>query len=45
VFIHTPDNLVAPELARRFHRQVDDAVGDLAPLPEPIEPASQQSLL
>jgi uncharacterized protein YecE (DUF72 family) len=45
VFIHTPDNLVAPELARRFHRQVGDAVDDLAPLPEPIEPASQQSLL
>lgn len=45
VFIHTPDNLVAPELARRFHREVADLVPGLAPLPEPERPTSQLRLL
>lgn len=45
VFIHTPDNDVAPELARRFHGEVAVLVEDLAPLPEPQQPASQQTLL
>lgn len=45
VFIHTPDNAVAPELARRFHREVAGGYPDLAPLPEPILPASQQRLI
>jgi uncharacterized protein YecE (DUF72 family) len=35
VFIHTPDNVLAPPLARRFHDDVRAAVPDLAPLPEP----------
>ncbi|MFG2036551.1 DUF72 domain-containing protein [Dactylosporangium sp. NPDC048998] len=40
VFIHTPDNADAPELARRFHDEVRARVPDLPPLPtpEPIEP-------
>jgi uncharacterized protein YecE (DUF72 family) len=35
VFIHTPDNVVSPELCRRFHAEVGAAVDGLAPLPEP----------
>ena len=35
VFLHTPDNLVAPALARRFHADVAKLVPDLAQLPEP----------
>ncbi|MER7007776.1 DUF72 domain-containing protein [Dactylosporangium sp. NPDC000555] len=40
VFIHTPDNADAPELARRFHDEVRARVPGLPPLPdpEPIEP-------
>lgn len=45
VFIHTPDNLVAPELARRFHREVAERVPGLAPLPEPDRPDLQLRLL
>jgi len=42
VFIHTPDNVNAPMLARRFHDEVRAAVPGLAPLPEPVrdEPAT-----
>lgn len=36
VFLHTPDNLDAPLLARRFHDDVRARVPDLAPLPEPL---------
>lgn len=36
VFLHTPDNLDAPVLARRFHDEVRARVPDLAPLPEPL---------
>jgi len=36
VFIHTPDNAYAPELARRFHDEVRAQVPDLDPLPQPI---------
>ncbi|XVU20846.1 DUF72 domain-containing protein [Actinoplanes sp. CA-054009] len=36
VFIHTPDNIEAPALARRFHEQVRQRVPALAPLPEPV---------
>ncbi|MFB9177467.1 DUF72 domain-containing protein [Dactylosporangium sucinum] len=43
VFIHTPDNADAPELARRFHGEVRAAVPDLPALPEP-EPAGQPTL-
>jgi uncharacterized protein YecE (DUF72 family) len=35
VFIHTPDNVAAPPLARRLHDDVRAAVPDLAPLSEP----------
>lgn len=36
VFLHTPDNLDAPLLARRFHDEVRARVPDLAPLPDPL---------
>ncbi len=45
VFIHTPDNLVAPSLCRQFHAEVRRLVADLAPLPEPARPSSQLRLL
>lgn len=44
VFIHTPDNVVSPELARQFHAEVEvhlrqaDADITLAPLPTPTKP-------
>src|ERR1700761_5543515 len=43
VFIHTPDNVQAPELARRFHAEVRARVPELDPLPEP-EPAGPPTL-
>ena len=36
VFIHTPDNVDAPILARRFHDEVRARVPELKPLPEPV---------
>jgi uncharacterized protein YecE (DUF72 family) len=36
VFIHTPDNIDALELARRFHDDVRARVPEVEPLPEPI---------
>jgi uncharacterized protein YecE (DUF72 family) len=41
-FLHTPDNVDAPSLARRFHDQVRSLVPELEPLPspEPVEPAT-----
>lgn len=38
VFIHTPDNADALELARRFHDDVRAQLPELAPLPEPAQP-------
>jgi uncharacterized protein YecE (DUF72 family) len=35
-FIHTPDNVDALELARRFHEDVRTRVPGIEPLPEPI---------
>jgi uncharacterized protein YecE (DUF72 family) len=35
VFIHTPDNVDALELARRFHGEVRALVPEVEPLPEP----------
>ncbi|BCJ55858.1 hypothetical protein Asp14428_73330 [Actinoplanes sp. NBRC 14428] len=35
VFIHTPDNADAPELARRFHDEVRARLPGLEPLPQP----------
>ncbi len=36
VFIHTPDNAEAPELARRFHGDVRARMPEVEPLPEPV---------
>ena len=36
VFIHTPDNVNALELARRFHDDVRARVPEIEPLPEPM---------
>ncbi|WP_215550135.1 DUF72 domain-containing protein [Amycolatopsis sp. CA-230715] len=38
IFLHTPDNVDAPALARHFHTDVQALVPDLAPLPEPTPP-------
>jgi uncharacterized protein YecE (DUF72 family) len=38
VFIHTPDNVDAPELARRFHTEVRALVPEVEPLPDPSRP-------
>ncbi|HEX4791332.1 MAG TPA: DUF72 domain-containing protein [Actinospica sp.] len=44
-FLHTPDNVEAPALARRFHAAVRAVVPELAPLPEPAAaPATQETL-
>jgi len=43
VFIHTPDNVRALELARRFHDDVRARVPEVEPLPEPI-PAGPPTL-
>ena len=42
VFLHTPDNAVSPELARRFHDMVRRRVPDLEVLSSP-EPISTRS--
>ena len=42
VFAHQPENLVSPELARRFHAMVARAVDDLELLPEPISVAPSE---
>jgi uncharacterized protein YecE (DUF72 family) len=36
VFIHTPDNVDALELARRFHDDLRSRVPEVEPLPEPV---------
>jgi len=43
VFIHTPDNVRALELARRFHDDVRARVPEVEPLPEPV-PAGPPTL-
>jgi uncharacterized protein YecE (DUF72 family) len=43
VFIHTPDNVQALELARRFHDDVRARVPEIEPLPEPA-PVGQPTL-
>jgi uncharacterized protein YecE (DUF72 family) len=43
VFIHTPDNVEALGLARRFHDDVRARVPELSPLPEPV-PAGPPTL-
>jgi uncharacterized protein YecE (DUF72 family) len=37
IFLHTPDNAEALNLARLFHSTVADRVPELSPLPEPVE--------
>jgi len=45
VFVHTPDNAAALELARRFHADVRARVPELEPLPEPRpEPAPAEPM-
>lgn len=44
VFIHTPDNVDALVLARRFHDDVCSMVPDLEPLPAPADPVEQATL-
>ena len=36
VFVHTPDNVDAPVLARRFHEEVRARIPGLAALPDPL---------
>jgi uncharacterized protein YecE (DUF72 family) len=43
VFIHTPDNVDALELARRFHDDARARVPEIEPLPEPV-PAGPPTL-
>lgn len=43
VFIHTPDNTHAPELARRFHADVAAQIPELEALPSPRRPPLQVS--
>lgn len=43
-FLHTPDNVDAPALARRFHDEVRTRVPDLEPLPRPEEPQEPGTL-
>lgn len=43
-FVHTPDNVNALPLARRFHAEVAALVPDLEPLPEPRRPAPEPTL-
>lgn len=43
-FVHTPDNVDALPLARRFHAEVAALVPDLEPLPEPHLPESEPTL-
>ena len=44
VFVHTPDNVDALPLARRFHDEVATLVPDLEPLPEPVTSAEPARL-
>ena len=43
LFVHQPENLVSPELARRVHGVVAEQVPELAPLPtpSPVTPAGE----
>ncbi len=42
VFLHTPDNILAAQLARRFHQQLTMLLPGLPALPERVEPATEQ---
>ncbi len=46
VFLHTPDNRLAPDLAMRFHQQLSERLPGLPPLAvAPMQSESQLSLL
>lgn len=46
VFLHTPDNHLAPQLAWRFHQQLTERLPGLPALPEPrLQASSQLGLL
>lgn len=45
VFLHTPDNMLAPELARRFHGQLSARLPGLPPLAELSDDQPQLDLL
>ena len=44
VFLHTPDNHLAPELARRFHQQLSERLPGLPALPELHQPQAREQL-
>jgi uncharacterized protein YecE (DUF72 family) len=44
VFLHTPDNLDAPVMARQFYAAVRDELPELPDLPEPLRPDGQDPL-
>ena len=44
VFLHTPDNHRAPELARRFHQQLSERLPGLPALPEVHQPSTVEQL-
>lgn len=45
IFLHTPDNNLAPELARLFHRQLQQRIPDLPDLPAFMSEPEQAVLL
>jgi len=45
VFVHQPENLESPRLARTFHDEVAAAVSDLEPLPTPLPVAPATEVL
>ncbi|HLD68455.1 MAG TPA: DUF72 domain-containing protein [Pseudomonas sp.] len=45
VFLHTPDNRLAAQLARRFHQQLGQRLPGLPPLPELRDEVEQLGLL
>lgn len=44
VFLHTPDDIFAPDLCRRFHHRLAESLGGLPDLPTLIEPEPQLDL-
>lgn len=45
LFVHQPENLDSPRLARSIHTEVAALVPDLAPLPEPIPVAPRSEIV
>jgi uncharacterized protein YecE (DUF72 family) len=45
LFVHQPENLESPRLARLFHAEVAAVIGDLAPLPTPLPVAPATEVL